>query len=106
MKSCLCMTRDLRRVRTDQLSPAGLGPAAALTEKGLNIPPPLKVPGASEGKSILDISLQNTFLPCLTVSFTGLLQHWGPYLLDAPESQSKDNMYWYSNNMTDFFKEK
>ena len=66
-------------------------------------PPPLRVPGASEGESILDISLQNTFLPRLTVSFTGLLQHWVPYLLDVPETQSKDNMYWYSNNMTDDF---
>lgn len=75
-----------------------------LQQRGASIfPPPLRVPGASEGESVSDISLQNTFLPCLTASFTGLLQHWDPYLLDVPETQSKYNMYWYSNNMTDIF---
>lgn len=73
------VTRDLRGARLAQLSAAGRGPASASTERGASTsPPPFRVPAVSEGKSTLDISLQNKSPPCLTLSFTGLFTALGP----------------------------
>lgn len=94
LKCCprLCMTRDMRGVRPSQpLSPARLGPAAALAERGtLKLPSSVWVPGVSEGKSTWNISLQNTSPACLTVSFTGLLQQQGHinWMLHKPSQKA------------------